>query len=788
MSLNTFEKVERQKARQHERDQHLDFMSGASGVSDSSIGGIDMAHLTGSQNSHGDAVRSARDFLWDNGDEEENYANKVRQQRNHSSHPPREAFHNELDDGDFEFVDKFSRPKVSVMQKARKMKSKIPKIMTGAGSNHDQISMGRNSRMPSPLVGNAGRSADDDTEEFVNTKRLAKTHQDFQRSRRRRWVIGVISIFLILFVVVYLQNSGDESTTSSGSESTSNDVDADSPSDDTDNGTDTDIPPGSPQPPIKKSEERFEAVLDRITASGYSDASLIAKDGSPQHKALRWISDFDPFQVHPDSDAILQRYALAVLFFTSNTNHDPDTDMRNGANSRWTQDEYWMSEKGICMWHGVDCPMRVHMGTETTQYNENIDIVGLTLPQNKIVGTIPNEIGALESLTSLVLSKNELTGSIPSIITTFEMLEILDLSDNSLTGLIPEAVDNLLSLTKLKLSKNQFDGSIPKQIGNLLDLETLDLWGNKLGGTIPVDIVSCKKLKIIDVSYNSLHGNIPNDIKSLTSLTVFAANRNTFVGELPWLEGVDNLDTLDLSQNEFDGSLPKSYGELTNLRNLHLHKNKLGNSIPEEIGKLTKLEHLSLQLNQFTGELPDVFWEMKNMRELELSFNSFKGQLPADIDDLSKLELLLFNDNQFSGNIPVSYEGFGNLEVMHLQNNAFTGSIPDGFQMLSSLRHMNLSGNSFDGTIPHLLGEATKLEVIELQQNELEGFIPSDLSSLPRLQTLNVEGNRLLGTVPDGLCEKVDNGILLSFTADCAETNKPGSHIVCSCCTECFDP
>ena len=60
----------------------------------------------------------------------------------------------------------------------------------------------------------------------------------------------------------------------------------------------------------------------------------------------------------------------------------------------------WLGIKGTeCNWYGVTCTSG--------------SVTGLFLTDNLLTGTIPPELGALESLTDLWLNSNSLSGSIP---------------------------------------------------------------------------------------------------------------------------------------------------------------------------------------------------------------------------------------------------------------------------------------------------------------------------------------------------------------------------------------
>ncbi|PRQ25892.1 putative non-specific serine/threonine protein kinase [Rosa chinensis] len=80
---------------------------------------------------------------------------------------------------------------------------------------------------------------------------------------------------------------------------------------------------------------------------------------------------------------------------------------------------------------------------------------------------------------------------------------------NSIHGSIPIEIGQLDSLHQLGLDHNNFTGNIPGQISNLKDLFYLDLSVNHLSGEIPSTLTSLNFLSFINISYNNLEGQIP---------------------------------------------------------------------------------------------------------------------------------------------------------------------------------------------------------------------------------------------------------------------------------------
>ncbi|KAL4652621.1 hypothetical protein ACB092_01G245100 [Castanea dentata] len=96
------------------------------------------------------------------------------------------------------------------------------------------------------------------------------------------------------------------------------------------------------------------------------------------------------------------------------------------------------------------------------EYRKNFgEMRSIDLANNKLIGTIPEEISSLTELKAFNLSRNLLTGIIPQKIGRLEQLESLDLSRNRFSGSIPNSMADLHFLASLDLSYNEFSGKIP---------------------------------------------------------------------------------------------------------------------------------------------------------------------------------------------------------------------------------------------------------------------------------------------------------------------------------------
>ena len=146
-----------------------------------------------------------------------------------------------------------------------------------------------------------------------------------------------------------------------------------------------------------------------------------------------------------------------------------------------TSSDAWMLPSNECEWGGVAC-----WGSDTPLLERCID--QLDFENDGIIGTLPNEMGALDSMCFLILEQGGLFGTFPTTFGFLECLLILDLDFNSVEGPLPDELYNLSSLEQLDLNDNEFAGTISSRIGDLSLLTFFQIDHNFFTGTIPVEM------------------------------------------------------------------------------------------------------------------------------------------------------------------------------------------------------------------------------------------------------------------------------------------------------------
>ncbi|KAL0009130.1 hypothetical protein SO802_010632 [Lithocarpus litseifolius] len=396
----------------------------------------------------------------------------------------------------------------------------------------------------------------------------------------------------------------------------------------------------------------------------------------------------------------------------------------------------------------------------------NAGLTYLGLSGNNFIGQIPNlstnwtqvsssnsssnsqSVGQIPSkLVSLYLSDNLLNGTIPSWLYDVASLQYLHLDNNQFTGQIDEFHHNSLKI--LQLSNNNLHGHLPISIDKLVSLFRLEISFNNLSGSVEPNIFTkLKSLYEVDLSHNPLlsfhtysYDIADYTLPKLQSLSLSSCN----ISEFPYfLKSMENLNTLDLSNNQINGSIPTWLLEvkMDSLSYLNLSYNSLA-----RIGHLPwkNLQILDLHSNLLEGPLPvpplDTYF-------FSVSRNNLTGEIPLLICNLSSLQYLDLSYNYLSNMIPPCLGNLSNHVIdLDLQSNNLHGTIPSTFAKGCYLRSLKLNGNQLEGSLPQSLVHCRKLEVLDFGNNKINSTFPCWLETLPELWVLILRSNNFHGTL-----------------------------------------
>ncbi|KAL6011681.1 hypothetical protein ACLOJK_002129 [Asimina triloba] len=386
----------------------------------------------------------------------------------------------------------------------------------------------------------------------------------------------------------------------------------------------------------------------------------------------------------------------------------------------------------------------------------------LDLSLNQLDGIIPESVGDLSSLEELNLQGNRLSGSVPTALGQLSNLKRLDMGANFLTGNVSGAhFENLRELKMLNLSDNplildlQTDWILPFQ------LQELHLRSVHIGPRFPLWLRTQKMIQDLDISNASIFDVIPTWFWAIgTSFVRLNLSHNMLFGQLPTSLEIKNLNFLDLSWNVLTGPIPCLSAPIIQL---DLSNNQFSGSIPRNFNFPNLF--FSASHNQISGTIPTSICEVSSLVVLDLSINNLSGIIPTTIGDCNVLEALDLSGNHLSGSIPSSLGSTVYLKTLHLSGNRLFGQLPFSMKNCTSLQMLNVCHNKLSGSIPSWIGESlAALKILRLRSNLFTGEIPPQLFHLASLQVFDVASNQLSGLIPPtiGNLKAMKNKILIN--------------------------
>ncbi|KAK7198864.1 Leucine rich repeat protein [Novymonas esmeraldas] len=347
----------------------------------------------------------------------------------------------------------------------------------------------------------------------------------------------------------------------------------------------------------------------------------------------------------------------------------------------------------------------------------------LNLGNNALSGALPAEWGSSALLRTLSLQANSLTGALPVEWGTMAVINTLNLADNQLSGSLPVQWRNMSRLRTLNVGGNRLSGSIPTEFGEI-DLNYATVSGNQLCGCVPrgwywatvtadaamrssncLRVNACAMGDSADpaeratLEFLQSFATASADVRRLWNDTRYcawtgvtcntggsvvvdmAALTLTTSMSLPALSDSVNGSLILLTQMRIigkgamvSGSLPASWGRLTQLTEVNLEGNALSGTLPADWATLQAVSTMNVQGNALSGTLPADWSSLKALRRLDISRNQLIGSLPASWGSL-QLRNLYINHNQLSGSA-VAALAPQNFNEVNMQENQFCGCLP----------------------------------------------------------------------------------------------------------------
>ncbi|KAK8585550.1 hypothetical protein V6N13_050528 [Hibiscus sabdariffa] len=270
----------------------------------------------------------------------------------------------------------------------------------------------------------------------------------------------------------------------------------------------------------------------------------------------------------------------------------------------------------------------------------------------------------LKNLRVLILYNTSLLIESDNRILTFPQLEALSLGSCNLTE-FPEFIKKQVKLILLDLSNNHIHGVVPNW-----------LWKSSLS--------------FLDLSFNSIE--FPNQLllsdanfssPNLRGLFLGSCNISTFP---EFLRSLQHLKDLNLSNNKISGAIPNCFGNMSALESLDLHGNNFSGILPS-FAKATQLRILKVSENRFEGKLPRSFVECTQLQILDVGNNMLHDMFPFWLERLPYLTVLILRENRFYGKLKhLKHKSvFPTLDVLDIASNQFSGELSIDFLQATQL-------------------------------------------------------------------------------------------------------
>ncbi|PON92184.1 LRR domain containing protein [Trema orientale] len=262
----------------------------------------------------------------------------------------------------------------------------------------------------------------------------------------------------------------------------------------------------------------------------------------------------------------------------------------------------------------------------------------LDFSNNNLSGKVPKcLIKMSRTLVTLNLGNNKFRGSIHNGFPTGCLLKILDLNRNSITGKIPKSLANCIALEVLDLGHNKMVDKFPCSLKKIKTLRVLVLQSNKFRGKIrcpnTTAIGTWERLQILDLAHNNLSGEVPGG---------WLTNWKAMMLE----DDGSQAEVINQVEFELGGNMPSFCNTCFTLVAFMMHYFAVTVTVTskghemELVKMLTFYTYIDLSDNNFQGSIPEELGQFKALHFLNLSNNALVGQIPSSLGSLRQLESL----------------------------------------------------------------------------------------------------------------------------------------------------
>ncbi|XP_057366942.1 uncharacterized protein LOC130687748 [Daphnia carinata] len=281
---------------------------------------------------------------------------------------------------------------------------------------------------------------------------------------------------------------------------------------------------------------------------------------------------------------------------------------------------------------------------------ERVTLHGLVISSGEIQDVSAQAFAGLaSSLTALGLPNNRLVNVPSEALRPLIHLERLDLSNNRIQSIAGQPFAGLDRLRFLDLSGNALETIAPTVFGAASGLRSLQLRSNLLETSqlVAPALSGLKKLQELDLGYNRLRGRLTSTfLQGLDNLiTLELTGNNLTLLKRGMLSGLKRLRTLRLARNQIDVIEDQSFVSLASLTTLDLSHNGVVAISGQSLSHLNDLTQLDLSHNYLRAVTSELVGGLSSLESLDLTDNDISLVEPGALTNLPKLIHLSLTDN-----------------------------------------------------------------------------------------------------------------------------------------------
>lgn len=318
----------------------------------------------------------------------------------------------------------------------------------------------------------------------------------------------------------------------------------------------------------------------------------------------------------------------------------------------------------------------------------------LVLSMNNLTGPVPKSLGQCSALEFINFANNNLSGEIPPELGNLTNLRVLQLGSNRFAGEWTVDFSRVTSVTLILSIYNNFfhnTSAFFASIATNPNFTIVDGCKNNLHGALPAtyDVQLLSKLQVLMLGYNKIQGSIPPWLWNLPKIQILDVSNNNLSGEVasdtfPSMQGFISRNVSKVPHNCHD--LANYYAQ-----DFGFHLKNRNQAVT--MSYLSYLTYLDISTNNFSGSIPATIGELSNLFYFNLTKNRFTGTIPGGLGRISPLQSLDMSSNLLTGAIPSDFASLSMLAIFRISNNSLSGKIPQSTQLQSLGDDSFLPGN-----------------------------------------------------------------------------------------------